>query len=116
LNNPFVALELCICMKLKIKATNLKLTPEIKNYVQEKMDMLDKYMGETRPLNCDFEVGLTTHHHLKGEIFMAEANLNLPGELLRVTKTEKVLFKAIDKVKDHLARIIVKYKEKKRKY
>lgn len=99
-------------MKIKIKATNLELTDAIRDYVNNKMSMLDKYFGDSRPLLCEFEVSLTTNHHLKGEIFRAEANLSLPGQLLRVTKTEKDLYKAIDKVKDHLAPMIVKYKDK----
>lgn len=101
-------------MKTKIKATNLELTEALKDYIEAKLDMLNKYLGDIQPLLCEFEVGLTTHHHQKGEIFRAEVNLSLPGEMLRVAKTEKDLYKAIDKVKDHLAPMIVKYKEKKR--
>ena len=99
-------------MKIKIKATNLKLTPAMENYIEEKMAMLEKFLGNRQVLNAAFEVEMTTKHHLKGEIFRAEVNLSLPGQLLRVEKTEKDLYKAIDKVKDHLAQQIVKYKEK----
>ena len=101
-------------MQIKIKATKLELTEAIKNYIEEKMSLLEKYFGDFQPTNFDFEVELTTHHHAKGDIFRAEANLSLPGGLLRVEKTETDLYKAIDKVKDHLAEGIVKYKEKKR--
>ena len=100
-------------MNVKIKATKIKLTPEIKDYVQEKMDMLEKYLGNFAVIHADFEVGKISEHHNKGDVYRAEANLDLPGELLRVEKTEKDLFKAIDKVKDHLAEAIKKYKEKK---
>jgi putative sigma-54 modulation protein len=101
-------------MKVKIKATNLELTEAIKNYIEVKMQMLDKYFGDIKPLICEVEVELITNHHLKGEIFRAEINLELPGKLLRVEKTEKDLYKAIDKVKDHLGIMITKYKEKRR--
>lgn len=100
-------------MRINIKATNIGLTPRIKDYVQEKMDMLEKYLGDIKVIQADFEVALTTHHHVKGEIYRAEANIELPHELLRVEKTEKDLFKAIDKVKDHLKISIKKYKEKR---
>jgi putative sigma-54 modulation protein len=99
-------------MEIKIKGTNLELTPAIENYIQEKMSMLDKFLGKQQVINADFEVAMTTKHHLKGEIFRAEVNLNLPGQMLRVEKTEKDLYKAIDKVKDHLAQQIVKRKNK----
>lgn len=100
-------------MRTNIKATNIELTEKIKSYVQEKVNMLEKFLGKVQALNVNFEVELTTHHHLKGEIYRAEMNLEVPGELLRVEKTEKDLFKAIDKVKDHMAMGIKKYKEKK---
>lgn len=100
-------------MKLNIKATNLELTPKLKGYAQKKMDMLDKYLGKLKVTNAHFEISKTTNHHLKGEIYSAEANVSIGGDLLRVEKTEKDLFKAIDKVKDHLELVIKKYKDKK---
>lgn len=100
-------------MQIRIKATNLKLTPEIKAYVQEKMDMLEKYLGNIQVLHCDVEVGMSVGGQSSGEIYRTEVNLDVPGELLRVEKTEKELFKAIDKVKDHLARSIRRYKQKR---
>ena len=100
-------------MQLNIRAINPELTEKIKNYIQLKADMLEKFLGSIQALNADFEVELTTEHHLKGGIYHAEMNLEVPGELLRVEKTEKDLFKAIDKVKDHMALVIKKYKEKK---
>lgn len=100
-------------MKISIKATKLNLTPELKDYVEKKMAMLEKYLGRIQVLGCHFEVGLEVGGQASGKIYRAEANLDLPGELLRVEKSEKDIFKAIDKVKDHLARLIKKYKEKK---
>lgn len=100
-------------MQLNIKATNIELTDEVKNYVQKKVDMLDKFLEKIQPISADFEVELTTKHHLKGEIYRAEMNLEIFDKLLRVEKIEKDLFKAIDKVKDHMAEAIKKYKEKK---
>jgi len=100
-------------MQIKIKATKIELTPEIKNYIQEKMDMLEKFLGNIQVLNCDVEVGMSIGSQQRGEIYRAEVNLELPGSLLRVEKTEKEIFKAIDKVKDHLVRSIKRYKEKR---
>ena len=100
-------------MKIRIKATKIKLTPEIKSYVEKKMAMLEKYLGNTQVLNCDVEVGMSVGGQNSGKIYKTEVNLEVPGSLLRVEKTEKDLFKAIDKVKDHLEIIIKKYKEKR---
>jgi len=94
----------------------MELTPEIKNYIQEKMNSLDKFFGKIKIINASFEIELTSNHHLKGEIYRAETNIEVKGELLRIEKTEKNIFKAIDKAKDHLRLIIKKYKEKQKNY
>jgi len=102
-------------MNIQIKATKLDLSPDIKKYIQKKIDMLEKYLGDIQVFNCDFEIEqIAPNHHAKGKLYRAECNLNLKGELLRVEKTEEELHKAIDKVKDHMAEAIKKYKGKLR--
>lgn len=100
-------------MKTNIKATKVELNPQLKAYVEEKMNMLEKYLGSIDVLNCDIELEMAVGNQNSGKIYRAELNLELPGELLRVEKTEKDLNKAIDKVKDHMQRSIKRYKEKK---
>lgn len=100
-------------MRAQIKAKGLKLTPAITDYIQAKLDMLDKYLVNLSVANCDFEIELTTKHHNKGDIFRAEINLVLAGENIFIEKTEADLYKAIDKVKDHVLESIKKYKEKR---
>jgi putative sigma-54 modulation protein len=100
-------------MNIQIKATKIKLTPEIKDYIQKKMDMLEKYLGNFKPTSCVVEIGLAVGGQLNGKIYRTEVNLKLPGELLRVEKTEKDILKSIDKVKDHLRASIQKYKGKR---
>ena len=100
-------------MEIKIKSSKLEMTEAIEGYIQEKMDMLDKYLSQVKVLNCDFEIEKAVGSQHKGDIFRAEANLEVPGEILPVEKTEPDMYKAIDKVKDHLAEMIKKYKEKK---
>lgn len=100
-------------MQIKIKSSKLQMTEAIENYIEEKMNMLEKYLGQLDVINFDFEIEKSVGGQNKGEIFRAEANLQVPGEILRVEKTEKDMYKAIDKVKDHLSQMIKKYKEKK---
>lgn len=99
-------------MDIRIKSTHLELTDAIRNYFQKKMDRLEKYLGDMKVINCDVEIEKAVGGQHKGEIFRAEVNLQVPGHILRVEKTEKDLYKAIDKVKDHLEMMITKYKEK----
>ena len=43
-------------MKINLKATKFEMTDAISGYVQEKMDMLEKYLGNTQVINCDVEL------------------------------------------------------------
>lgn len=99
---------------MKLKATNLELTDSIRNYVQEKVDMLEKFLGRTAVVNCDVELGKSVGGQNKGEIYRAEINLRIPREILRVEKSASDLYKAIDKMKDHLEEVIISRREKLR--
>lgn len=101
-------------MKINLKTTKIELTEAISNYAQQKLDALDKYLGNTKVINCDVELERIIGSQNKGEVFRVEVNLEVPHELLRVEKTEKDLYKAIDKVRDHLDEMIIKYREKAR--
>ena len=101
-------------MKMTLRSSKMEMTEAISSYAQEKMDMLDKFLGDMQVLNCDMELEKSVGSQNKGEIFRAEVNLEIPGELLRVEKTEDDLYKAIDKVKDHMEEVIISYKEKLR--
>ena len=100
-------------MQVKIKATKIELTEDIKNLIQTKMDMIEKYLGSVQVSNCDFEIEKSLSKQNNGKIYRAEVNLSVPGEILRIEKTEANITKAIEKVKDHLQVSIKKYKEKK---
>ncbi len=99
-------------MNIKFKATKLDMTPALRDYFQEKLDIVEKSLGGMTVLNCDAEIEKFIGDQNKGDIYRAEVNLQLPGELLRVEKTEEDMYKAIDKVKDHLELVIKKHKEK----
>jgi len=101
-------------MNINIKSTRLELTDAIRDYFQDKMDMLDKYLGDLKVINCDVEIEKVVGGQHKGQIYRAEVNIQVPREVLRVEKVEKDLYKAIDKVKDHLELVIKKYREKNR--
>jgi len=92
-------------MKITIKSTNFELTPKLRSYIQEKMDMLDKYYQGL--IIARVEVEHTTTHHKQGKLNRAEVNLDTTHHgVVRVEKTAEDMEKAIDKVKDHLKRIL----------
>ncbi|MDD3711355.1 MAG: ribosome-associated translation inhibitor RaiA [Patescibacteria group bacterium] len=100
-------------MDIKIKTTKVELTQDLRDYVNKKIKMLEKYLGDVVITNCDVELEHAVSRQNQGKTYRVEVNLAVPGEILRVDKTEKTLNKAIDKVKDHLVLMIKKYKEKK---
>ncbi|MFA5185612.1 MAG: ribosome-associated translation inhibitor RaiA [Patescibacteria group bacterium] len=99
-------------MTINIRAVGMELTPAIREYVEEKMTSVEKFIDGI--LIMDVDIGLDTQHHNKGEIYSCSVTVQLPGDVIKVEKTEKNLYKAIDKVKDHLRESVIKAKEKKR--
>ena len=101
-------------MQITIKATNLELTQEIRDYLNEKIGGLEKFKeGLNGSVIARVEVGVTTAHHQQGKIFRAEVNLNVPKgnqKVLRAVAERENLFEAIDEVKDKLQRELKKYK------
>ena len=95
----------------RIVGTNMELTQVIKDYVEEKIGSLSKYWDKI--IDADVDVGLTSKHHQSGKIYRCEVNMRVPGKILRVEKTEKDLYKAIDKVKDHLQEMIDEHRGRK---
>jgi len=102
-------------MKITIKSTNIKLSPSVYTYIEEKIGGLRKFLKQFNPelIEARVEVGKITRGQRQGDIFRAEVNLNLNGHLLRIEKTEESLLAAIDLVRDELAEEIKKYKDKK---
>jgi putative sigma-54 modulation protein len=100
-------------MQINIKSSNFELTEAIRSYAQKKIDKMEKFLGTTKVITAEIELEKTSNHHNKGEIYRAEINLELPQELLRIEKTEKDLYKAIDKAESHMVLLLKKYKEKR---
>jgi putative sigma-54 modulation protein len=98
-------------MKIDIKGTNMELTEAIKDYVNEKIGGLEKFFDNI--IEAKVEVGKTSNHHQKGDVFRAEVNLDVPEKyVLRAEAVREDLYMAINEVKDDLQRQIKKYKEK----
>lgn len=99
-------------MKYNLKSSKVKLSEANKEYIQKKMDMLDKYLGKIKVIDCYVNIGMAVNGQKSGEIYKTEVVLQLPNLVINIEKVEADLLKSIDNVKDHLARAIVKHKEK----
>ncbi len=111
-------------MKISIKGTNLKLTDSIYTYIERRIGELEKFIknvgGNAQPFEKGkppyeawVEVGKTTRHHKKGNVFLAEVQVRLPGKSLRAESEKPDLHVAIDEVKEEIERELKKYKEKR---
>lgn len=99
-------------MKIIIKATNIRLTDEIRSYLAEKINSLEKYLSG-RFVEVRAEVGQIKRGQKQGEIFRAEVNIKSDEDFFRAEQTEENIFAAIDLVKDELKREIYQTKDKK---
>ncbi len=101
-------------MKIIIKTTNAELTPDIAEYLNQKIHGLDKFLGgmDMNVIEARVEIGRTTKHHQTGDIFRVEVNLRLPGRVLRSEAEELDWRTAIDVVKEELQNGIEKYRGK----
>lgn len=100
-------------MKVTIKATNLNLTPTIKKAIEEKIATLDKFIPHIdTSVEAFVEVAIETRHHKKGKVYYAEANIKVPGKIIRSEAKEENIYRAINTVKDELQLLLKKYKKR----
>ena len=102
-------------MRLNAKSKNIEITPSLNTFIEGKLGKLEKFlkrMEETREFVIDVEVSRTTKHHKKGNVYRAEANLEIGKKLLRAESESADLRVSIGEVYKELEREIVKFKEK----
>ena len=97
---------------VEISGTNMDLTEAIKSHVERALAKVAKLTEKLEPADIRVDVGKTSQHHQKGNIFKAEYNLTIPGTMIRAEATMDDLYTAIDKASDDLRRQVKKYKDK----
>lgn len=104
-----------IDFNINIKATNIELVPQLRQYIEEKISQLDKFIQHIDGcVEAWVEVGKPSRHHQKGkDIFYVEVNIRLPRQGVRSEAKGSDLYLTIDQVKDELQRLLKKYKGKR---
>ncbi len=109
-------------MRIHIQTKNIELSEDIAEYIKEKIGELDKFIsypedgkkeGGRSPVEAWVEVGRTTFHHRKGDVYRAEVQLSIGGKSLRAESESEDLKTSITDVKDELQREVKKFKGKK---
>ena len=100
-------------MEIKIKATNLELTEYLRKLVNQKIKKIGKLFPENSDLIIEVELDKTTKHHSKGDIFRAEAQVQVPGgKMLRAESSRENFRLSLNDVKEQLMLQVKKYKDK----
>ncbi len=110
-------------MRIVIKTKNIKLSPYLRAFVNEKIRELEKFlesllkkedvMKNVSPRAEAFvEVAKVSRHHQKGDIFYAECQIPLPGKGIRAETKGEDLKSTIYELKDELQRQLKKYKNR----
>lgn len=96
-------------MNISIKATNLDLTPSIRDYVDDKVGTLDKFIS---PIETKVELAREKKHR-SGLVFRAEVNMVIGGKIIRADANGEDIYAAVDLVIPKLKEQISKFKDKK---
>jgi putative sigma-54 modulation protein len=98
-------------MKINISGKEIKLTDALKQYVEEKLHKLDKYLTGVEPVNIDVE--LHSSQKSKGQPReTVEVTLKMPEAIIRATETNEDMYGAIDIIQEKIERKIRDYKER----
>lgn len=111
-------LSIVVLMKLGMKAIGFEMTTSLRRYVGEKLVRpMEKLLGRNpawQATSLDLELICGTHHHKKGRIWEASANLALPGARLWKRVTAEEIHIAIDGLEQIFKRELTRYKERSR--
>jgi putative sigma-54 modulation protein len=95
-------------MMVNVHAVNLSVDKKLVEYVQERMDRLEKYYDKVVSSDVYLKVEKTS----KKENKVAEIKVNVPGDDFVVKKQCKTFEEAIELSAETLERLLIKRKEK----
>ncbi|GAJ25875.1 ribosomal subunit interface protein [Liquorilactobacillus sucicola DSM 21376 = JCM 15457] len=94
-------------LKYNIRGENIEVTAAIREYVQKKLNKLEKYFEDTS--NSTAHVNLKVYSDKTSKV---EVTIPLPYLVLRAEETSPDMYASVDLVTDKLERQIRKYKTK----
>ena len=97
-------------MKVNLQAVNFNVDRKLVDFVQEKLDKLEKYYDKI----ISADVFLRLENTSDKENKTVEIKINVPGDDFVVKKTAKSFEEGVDLSVDSLERVILKRKEKLR--
>ena len=95
-------------MKVNVHAVNFSIDKKLVDFVQDRMDKLEKHHDKVVSAEVFLKVGKTSDKENK----FAEVKISVPGDDFMVKKQCKTFEEAIDQTSDSLERLLQKRKEK----
>ncbi|HKO78129.1 MAG TPA: ribosome-associated translation inhibitor RaiA [Flavobacterium sp.] len=97
-------------MKVNVHAVNFTVDKKLVDFVQERMDKLEKYYDRVVSTDIFMKVEKTSEKENK----IVEIKINVPGDDFLVKKQCKSFEEAVEQSAESLERLLVKRKEKLR--
>ncbi|MCC2625370.1 MAG: raiA [Burkholderiales bacterium] len=98
-----------------IYCKDFELTDSIKEYSEDKMGSLHKYLNQDEDqVKFNFRLGKSSNSHNNGKIYYAEVSIHTPEKNYGGKIEAESVYVAIDLLKDELANNITHYREKVR--
>lgn len=97
-------------MKVNVHAVNFTVDKKLVDFVQERMDKLEKYYDRVVSSDVFMKVEKTSEKENK----IVEMKINVPGDDFLVKKQCKSFEEAIEQAAESIERLLVKRKEKLR--
>jgi putative sigma-54 modulation protein len=91
-------------MQLDVTGHHVEVTPALKDYVQTKLERIERHFDHVTDVHCILTVEKLRHK--------AEATVQVSGGRLYADATEEDMYAAIDGLIDKLDRQVKKHKEK----
>ncbi|PIQ69165.1 MAG: hypothetical protein COV91_00265 [Candidatus Taylorbacteria bacterium CG11_big_fil_rev_8_21_14_0_20_46_11] len=101
-------------MRLTLKATQVTITDDIRDYLDKRLQSLNKIMDLEDPaVITSVELGRSTKHHQSGDIFYAEITVYRGKHSWRSVTHEATLTAAIDAMREEIANELSQRKGKR---
>lgn len=105
-------------MLVQVQGTNLEITDELFAFTTDKLEDCFRMLGslDRRPVQVDVELERTTRRHPKERedqrLYRAEANVTVPGRLIRAEGSADTLQQSIVEMKHRLTRELREWRER----
>lgn len=100
-------------MNINIKATNIELTDAIRDYVEKKVESIEKFLNNDN-VQVQVEVAKTTNHHKNGEVYKAEFDIRANGKKFFTVAESEDLYSAVDMARESMISELTHNKDRER--